>query len=407
MASLPQTGEARSYSSLMTARAAPLSVSVHQHIADIPASEWDQFLDAGDIQATHRFVKVCEDSNIEDATYRHVIVRREGRVAAIATFSAFVVGLDVLATGSTRAFLSVLRRVVPRFMRVPVVFCGLPVSFGKSCLRWSENAKRDASLRAAILRELDGVATSLAEETHAGVICFKEFDDLESGLADGLVDLNYFRAPSLPGCRLVIRWDSFDAYVASLRASYRRQLLASRQELHRGVLRVRFVSEWQSHARPIHRLYDQVLDRAAVRLERLPVSFFEQLATLEEARAILVENADPTHTELVAAAIVLESQMDCTFLLVGMDYSVSRELAAYHVVVDTIVERAIESGARVVELGQTSYDRKMRMGAVTTKRDLYVRGATPAVHRLLSLMRDSLFPVTPVRPRRVFRSEWQ
>jgi hypothetical protein len=150
-----------------------------------------------------------------------------------------------------------------------------------------------------------------------------------------------------------------------------------------------------------------VLDRAAVRLERLPVSFFEQLATLEEARAILVENADPIHTELVAAAIVLESQMDCTFLLVGMDYSVSRELAAYHVVVDTIVERAIESGAHVVELGQTSYDRKMRMGAVTTKRDLYVRGATPAVHRLLSLMRDSLFPATPIRPRRVFRSEWQ
>lgn len=373
----------------------PLDLSVHEHIAAIDPAEWDSILDPDDLQATHRFVRACQEARIENAQCRHVVIRRDGVVEATASFCCFHVPLDVLATGLTRRIISTVRRVRYSALRVPVVFCGLPVSFGRSCLRFAPHAQRDE-----LIAKLAGVAEQFAEETGARLICFKEFTESESAALEPLLPRGYFRAPSLPSSRLPLPWRSIDDYAAAMRANYRRQLVATRQARAVHGLDVRTERSWRAHAGRIYALYQQVINRAEFKLERLPVAFFERLAELlPESSAILVEREGT----LVSAAIVLDGPSESTFLLVGMDYAVARKFSAYHVIVDEVIAHAIAIAANAVELGQTSWERKARVGAVLSPRSLFVRWRGPIGHTLLRMTSRFLFPVITVRQRRVFR----
>jgi predicted N-acyltransferase len=375
---------------------AGLRLELATSIADFDPQPWDAVATSDDLQATHRFVRACEDSGVEHAAYRHAIVWDAEGPAAVASFSRMLVSLDLLSTGVTRAAIRAARHVRPAFLRVPVVFGGLPVSFGRSCLR-----VRPGADRARVLRALHEVAERFAAETATPMVCFKEFDADQAARLEPLAALGYVRAPSLPSCRLALPWTSFDAYVAAMRSGYRRQLLASLEARARERLTVRVVDDWLADCPRIFALYEQVMDRAPFQLERLNLAFFEQLAIRlrGETRAIVVEQGGAA----VAAAVMLFAPRLATWLLAGIDYEVNRRCQAYLNVVAEVVRAAIASGAPALEMGQTSYDLKGRMGAVTAPRTLLLRYRSRLGHALLRAGRDLLFPVPAVRVRRVFR----
>lgn len=373
-----------------------LRLEVAPSIAELDPETWDAVGTSDDLQATHRFVRACEESGVEHAAYRHVMVWDAEGPAAVASFSQMRVSLDLLSTGLTRAAIRAARRLRPDLLRVPLVFGGLPVSFGRSCLR----ARPGADL-GGILPALHEVGERFAAETGARMVCFKEFDTDETARLGPLAARGYFRAASLPSCRLALAWPGFDAYVAAMRSGYRRQLLASLRAREREHLSVRVADDWLADCPRIFTLYEQVMDRAPFQLERLNLAFFEKLATLlrGESLAILIER-DGT---AVAAAVMLLSPRLATWLLAGIDYRVNRRCQAYLNVAAEVVRAAIASGAAALEMGQTSYDLKGRMGAVAAPRTLLLRYRSRPGHALLHAGSHFLFPVPDVRLRRVFR----
>jgi len=373
-----------------------LRLKVVRSIAELDPEAWDAVATSDDLQATHRFVRACEESGVEHADYRHAMVWDGAGLAAVASFSRMLVSLDLLSTGLTRATIRAARRVRPGLLQVPIVFGGLPVSFGRSCLR----LRRDAD-PARILPMLHAVAERFAEETGARMVCFKEFDTAEAARLGVLSALGYVPAWSLPSCRLALPWPSFDSYVAAMRSGYRRQLLTSLRAREREHLTARVADDWLADCPRIFALYEQVMDRAPFQLERLNLAFFAKLATLlrGETKAILIER-DGTP---VAAAVMLFSPRLASWLLAGIDYAENRRCQAYLNVVAEVVRAAIESGAPALEMGQTSYDLKGRMGAVAASRTLLLRYRSPLGHALLRAGRNVLFPVPGVRERRVFR----
>ena len=373
-----------------------LRLDVVKSIAELDPGSWDAVGTSDDLQATHRFVRACEESGVEQAAYRHAMLWDAEGPAAVASFSRMSVSLDLLSSGLTRAAIRVARRLRPGFLRVPLVFGGLPVSFGRSCLRMRPGADPGR-----ILPALHGVAERFAAESGARMVCFKEFDAVEAARLDPLAAQGYVRAWSLPSCRLALGWPSFDGYIAALRAGYRRQLLTSLRVRDRERVTVRVADDWRADCPRIFALYEQVMDHAPFQLERLNLAFFERLATLlrGETKAILIER-DGT---AVAAAVMLFSPRLATWLLAGIDYGANRRCQAYLNVVAEVVRAAIESGAPALEMGQTSYDLKGRMGAVAAPRTLLLRYRSRLGNALLRAGRDLLFPVPTVRARRVFR----
>jgi hypothetical protein len=378
-----------------------LRLRVHRHIAEIDPAEWDALVPAEEIQMSHRFIRLCQDSRVENAEYRHVVVEDATGACAVASCSAMRVRLDLLAPRPVRAPMRGLRRFLPSFMIVPVLFCGLPVSFGRPCLRFRQAPPLSTGHRSRVLRLLSGLMHDLARELGVSLICFKEFAPEESAEVSELAELGYRRAPSLPSYRLPIRWPSFPAYLAAMRAGYRRQLRQARAGAGAAGLSFRSVEDFSAECPAIFELYRQVMERVEFQLERLNLDFFERLNRdlAGESRAILAERDG----RLVCAAILLQRGAQAAFLLAGVDDARSRETGAYVNLVAEVVADAIRRGAKVLEMGQTSAALKTRFGAHETSRDLYLRGTTPGIDRVLRLAGPLLFPSRHAPVRRVFR----
>lgn len=380
-------------------RASPcLDVRVHAHVDEIPAAEWDALLDPDDLLATHRFVKACQDSRIEDASWRHVAVRgADGRLLAVAPLSLVQVRLELLSGTALRGVAAAVRRAWPGFLRVKVLLGGLPVSLGASALRVRAREDTGAVL-AAVARAADEVAAELG----APLVAFKEFAPRELEVADALAPHGYFRAESLPACTLELPWDGVDGWLAAMRAGYRRQVRSALAARAAGALRVRTLEGLGDARDRIFALYGEVIERARYRLERLNREWFERVEAAfgPALRTILVEREG----SLLAAAILLSGPRTCRFLLVGMDYARARHHQVYPNLVIEVVSEGLRAGAERIELGQTSYAMKGRLGGLPSSRAMYLRHRSPAVHAVLSAARTTLFPRVEPEPRRVFRS---
>lgn len=378
-----------------------LRLRLHRHIAEIDPAEWDALVPAEEIQMSHRFIRLCQDSRVENAEYRHVVVEDATGVCAIASCAAMLVRMDLLAPGLVRGPIRGLRRVHPSFLVVPVLFCGLPVSFGRPCLRFRQAPPLSPGERSRVLRLLSGLMDDLGRELGVSLICFKEFAPEESAEVSDLARLGYRRVSSLPSYRLPIRWPSFQAYLAAMRAGYRRQLRQARASADAAGLSFRSVEDFSAECSAIFELYQQVMERAEFQLERLNLEFFEGLNRdlAGDSRAILAEQDG----HLVCAAILLQRGEQAVFLLAGVDEARSRPTAAYVNLVAEVVADAIRRGAKFLEMGQTSAALKTRFGAQETGRDLYLRGTGPGIDRVLGLAGPLLFPARHAPVRRVFR----
>jgi predicted N-acyltransferase len=372
-------------------------VRIVRHIDDVSAAEWNSIVPVDEVQTSHAFVRACQDSGIENAKYWHVMVYRAGELAGIATLSLVDIPLDLLSTGITRRVIGAVRRVRPALLRPAVLLCGLPVSAGRPCL-----AIRGPADAPFVLRAIAEAMEQVAAEADADLCCVKEFTDAEAFVMNGLQVHGYFRAASLPSFRMDVPWPTFDAYLAGMRAGYRRQAQATLRARDRSGLRVRRVDDYASECARIFALYEQVIDRAEFRLERLNLAFFGNLTTYlpERTTAVLVEQDD----HLVAAAILLRAPHVLTFFMTGIDYSRNRGCSAYLNLVLEIVAEAIRTSVPAVELGQTSAALKSRLGARAEARHLYFRCPSSLSHAAFRSTSTVLFPrmIPPVR--RVFRS---
>jgi hypothetical protein len=346
--------------------------------------------------ASHAFVKACEAANVENARLRHVMVFRDERLVATASLSLMDVSLDLLDSSNLRPFFISIRKRYPSFMRVPVLFCGLPVSFGQSSLRIRDGVDRPGILSAvAELMEVEG------RRLDARILCFKEFDQSTSEELGSLIDLGYVRTNSLPACSMAVRWHSFDEYLRQMRANYRRLIRSSLRIRNEAGLTVRLADDFAADSARIFSLYEQVMDRAPFQLERLNLQYFRNLNAFFgcRSRAILLERGQ----RLLAAAILLESRSVCRFLLAGIDYRLNRRYQSYLNIVIEVVAEAIRSGASTLILGQTSYPLKQRMGGKVAPLYLFIRYRSKLGNALLRMAAPSLFPQTSVENRRVFK----
>jgi predicted N-acyltransferase len=369
-------------------------VYVQRDINAISASEWDRLLGPDDLQTSHRFVRLCQEA-CTWADFWHLLIYEQGRLCGVGTISRMEVHLDLLTTGVSRALLQLPRRVWPKFLCVPVLFGGLPVSFGQPCLKLAPRCHSHALGLIARTMERIGAATSTS------LMCFKEFDPAATAKMQPLEDMGFLRAFSLPSSELSLQWNSFSGYLGAMTAGYRRQARATLRAGQAASLRVRHVERFSREGDVIFALYQQVIERARHRLETLERPFIDRLdADLgEQSRAIFLERGG----QALAVAILLFNENVATFLLAGLDYAAPREWQVYANLALEVVAEAIRAGATRLQMGQTCNALKSRLGAVESPRFLYLRHCHPLTDWLLRRASPFLFPKQDYPPRRVFR----
>lgn len=380
---------------LKGSRKGEIRAEVTDQIDAVDPDAWDAILDPDDLQATHRFVRVCQESEVERASYRLVLLQDGRGPLAVAALSAFRVRLDLLSPAWVRKASAVIRRGVKGFSETNLVVCGLPVSFNQSCLRIRPGVDPHP-----IMEIIASNADEMARNVEASIVCFKEHEESEMSVAGPLKGMGYGAAVSLPSCLLNLPFRSWSEYQEAMRAGYRRQLRTTLRSAEDAGLHVR--TERLGPLVPIiFPLYEEVMERTPYRLETLNEAFFSKLAKrLPETSVLLVEAASG---ELLCAAILLRGPTRTTFLISGIDYEKSVPVRGYETLVSEVVRQAIRWGSTSLELGQTSWELKLRLGARLTPRYLFLRHRNGLANRALRASLPLLFPERRFGSRRVFR----
>jgi len=385
-------------------------VVVERSIRRIDPALWDSINAPYGLYWTHRFLS-CVDSGVADATYWYLLVYCGSELVATAVLSSFVVSLDLLLPGYVQQLCHAIRRVYPSFFRLRMLFCGIPVSIGKHTLAISDKVRAEP-----VLDELNRHMVRIARENGIRHLCFKEFAESDFPDIRLLQNHGYIRAHSIPRVRLDMTWSSFAEYLQSMRHGYRRKIRQSLRkigitdhgspmagsgngdaDLPRLVVD-RFCPE---NTTRMHELYAEVMQRTTVKLEVLNRRFFERLAETmpQDLTWLCLQDKDGVQ----GAALLGKNGPRLNFLLVGFDYEHRDQYQTYFNLLNGIIAYGIEQRFESIDLGQTTYQIKQRLGGRAEPVYFYLRCLSPVIHFLLRCFSHVLFPPTRLTHRHVFR----
>ena len=283
-----------------------------EHAKDLPI-EWDE-LCAKNIYMSREFMDFMERVNPCNQSYH--LFYKDGRLYSC--FMAFERRFNLFIFTKYK-------------VNVPMKFVYLPLSVSHPSIIWNE----DKTEVAKALHKMKGIK----------IIINVDKEELE-GLSKG----HY-----LPICVLENRWSTWDEYIGSMRANYRRRIAKA---LEKGkAIRYELLENNQDFTDEDYQLYEQVFDHSEYSLEKLTADFFRNTI----AKTVLLKIDGKTEAFL---QLIEDRKNDMLiFEFCGYNYEIAHQYDIYYNMLAEIVRYAIENGFRYVQFGQTAYDAKLKFGA--------------------------------------------
>jgi hypothetical protein len=377
-----------------------LRATLHESIADIDRADWDRL--GSDPLSSHAMLAALEQAALPRIrTWCATIRDANGRIVAAAPIARIEVDAERLTHGLFRTLIKGVRKVYPGFLRTALMICGTPLSVGNPPVRHPQELDL-----APMLERLAGLLEQLGRSEDAPWLAFKEFPGDQLADAHRALYGNgsfWFIAPSEPNSALSIEWSSYDEYLGNLRSHYRYKIRSAARTLARDGVNVDVVPLAEGYDRTLHPLYEAVVDRATVQLERLTPEFFTGLGqTYGDAAQLIRFSRDG---KVIGWIAMLVSEGAAYDLFHGIDYTECDRTALYFNQLAEVVRFSIRSGTRRLSLGQSTEVAKARFGAQPVPLWVAVKHLNPIVGRLLRIGRRFLFPAKKVSPRRVFRQK--
>lgn len=397
----------------MRHKSCQLRVVSYLSIHEIEESHWDSINHDKQLFHTHRFIRSVEDAKVEDSKFRYLLFYFKEKLVGTAVLSYFTVSLDLLAVGIIKKMILTVRSIFPGFLKIKILFCGLPVSLGQNNLIVAD-PRFYPDVFTLLAKEMDDICRLEGIRFQ----CIKEFLEKDCIMMDGLKDQNFFRANSIPYVSMDIRWDKFENYLRSLRHNYRRAIRLSLKKI--GQYKPEFVpynstSDFSSSPvlvicdsqtcppQKFFELYLEVMERTKVKLETFNRAFFENIyKNLQNDIEIL---AMIKEEEILGVIIFTVYENTMTFLWVGLDYSKRDECDVYFNLVYGIISQAIERGCSKLQLGQTSYWFKHRIGGICIPQYFYMKARSWYIHHVMKRFRFLIFPEIRLKEHKVFRED--
>ena len=147
-----------------------ICIRIYRDINQIEPTQRDSLLDPEDLQLPNRLIRLCQDSGVENAQYWHCMFYQNRELTAIATFFKMDVSNDPLSGEIAKRIVGITRYLWKNFLRIPMIFCGFPVSCGRSTIRFQKGIDHRSIISRAVA-EME----ALAEQEGVRILCFREF----------------------------------------------------------------------------------------------------------------------------------------------------------------------------------------------------------------------------------------
>lgn len=282
-----------------------------------------------------------------------------------------------------------VRRFWPAFLRMNVVFCGLPVPSGSSHLV----VKDDADV-AAVLQEVEQQMRVLARQHRGRLLVFKELNDLAGPIGATLSAQQYISS-GIPPMHLFERaFADFGDYMKALKSRYRQQITRSQKKLAQAgfeVVQGRGSSFFSEHFNAhVYSLYVEVQQRATHKLELMTSAFFCEMAAHLDHEVLLTV----IRREGRACAFTFSITRAGTHynMYSGLDYALISEGDLYFNLFYHDMDRAFRDGVTSMHLGQTSDDFKSRLGTRAEALWFFAKSPSAFLNRIFHRIAPLIFP---------------
>ena len=364
-------------------------------LSSVPRAEWDALITPGSVPLRHAYLQAWEHSELRGLCSRPVLSYAAGSEAPVAACPGYFYDLDVptVRLPQTAAAVNVIRRVLPGFLYARTYELGSPTPLTNPFL------VARPELRPLAVPTLIDAGVGEGEAGDADLILVQNFTS-RSGPAAEELGARGFAGVAIPPTAVVnLPFASFDEYLGAMRAQYRRR---AQQTLKRSrSLTVEHLMDFRGEAEELARLWRAIYERAReVKREVLTPAFFHAVAELPEASVLLMRRDDGT---IASFGLLLDDSPWLSFLQCGFEADAGRREGAYFRLLLEIIRYAIERGYEQVDLGLTTLEPKLDVGAVPVPLFAWLRHRNALFQRVILALADG--PLSPplTEARRVFK----
>jgi predicted N-acyltransferase len=381
-----------------------LTYRLFDSIDDIDLAAWERVHSecGAPIFMDPRFVGAVEISMRQSYRFWHVIVYENGRPVACACLTAMTIDLADFADPQVASIVRRLPRVLARFRNLKVFLCGLPGLPADKALAVSSPASRPQ-----ILSVLDGLICDLAARERSDGIIYKEFgsDDLE--WMNPLLKLGYRRVPTPPMHFFRPTFNDFSHYCEALKTRYRQQINRSTRKLSQAGVNLSILTDPEEIVRlytsEVHDLYHQMVAKAEMKLEVLPIEFFHQLTLRLSGEIELIVYSK--NSKAIAFGWCLHAGPSYHMLYAGLNYQFNSEFDLYFNLHYAALDRAMRKGVSKIYVGQSANAFKARIGCYSEPMYAFTKGLGPFMSRVVRYGATFLVAQTPpMPPSNIFKS---
>jgi len=331
------------------------SIKTFDSIRDVPRDQWNALVAGHSHACSYEFWEVLEASGLNDFCYKHALIYDESASpVALASFYTLTTDIAIFSSGWVKDSLGFIRKVFPRFLKFKMLECGTPITMNRPFIA------KEGSNETEILKFLGTSLSGIAKKQGAFVAVVRDFEPRSARLEPHLKSLGYHVVASLPNTYMDITWSTPDEYLSSLKSHYRRKILIHQKTNQDRGIRCELRDDF---AELSHTLCNQWLvvheNAKEFQRERLTPEFYEAFSTKlgSRSKALLFYRNE----ELVGHVLLLVDGETLRWLYVGRNESIKDNL--YFHMCHKIVETAILLKVKRLELGLTTYEPKMNLGA--------------------------------------------
>lgn len=345
-----------------------LEGAVHASVCEIAREDWGRLYPA----APHSFdfYRAAERMPARGFTFAAIAVRSQGRLVAVAPVFRVNYRVDAPLGDGLRKAGDWLERQAPSMVVMPVLGIGSPLT--DECeIGFAPSLDREG--RAAAFATIVDTLTRHASDTGVRVLVLKDVRDRDRPWADHVLrSTGYSRVPSLPTATLALPFESLDDYIASLSPRMRSDL--RRKQRQSEGLEVEVRDSIADVADELEQLYWQTHEhrKASYDLfDELPSGYFRELMTsLADRAKVLLLRFDGS---IVGFNLFIVERDRVIGKHMGMRYPQARALNVYFMNWLEMVRWCIQRRIPAMQVGQSSYVLKARLGCTLERSWVYAR----------------------------------
>jgi len=322
-------------------------------IDTIPSDIWNSFSNTPTFSFDINYLKSVQYSKINNASLFYLIGFSEDIPIGICHFFIIDVDFSYFIDFIKKEFLETIKEWQPGFMIKRIAECGFLGTTGKG---FNIEKGYEADFIDGLHREVEKISYN----EKAQIILFRDISIEDYSYTNQLETLDYMPLLGYPKATMEICWNDFDEYLSSLTSKRRADIKRSIRKVATPLIKFEWVEDIEEISDQIFLLWDNVEKKSGYQHEKLNETYFNSLLELapDNCRVLLLKEDN----EIIAFSLFIETEKECFCSYVGLDYEKNKNYDIYFNLVYKAIEIAIEGKKEILNLGISSYERKLLAG---------------------------------------------